>query len=201
MVRLQVLPRLTRRRLLLYALVLLALFLVLPMPRRSAGGGGSRLRDGLAVLLGGLPSFSRGAASGTSAQGFDVIRYIDPLIGTTNGGRCRALALILLRLWVSRDALLACCWLSGCVAMLLGYGFGLGSDVRLTLTLLPGHVFPGASLPYGMAKPVADSDSYGENAAGFVSDDHEIIGFSHMHDSGELRSTRCEERYQLLTCA
>ncbi|KAK0640871.1 alpha-1,2-mannosidase-like protein [Cercophora newfieldiana] len=62
----------------------------------------------------------------------DILRFVDPLIGTANGG----------------------------------------------------HVFPGASLPYGMAKAVADTRSPAENAAGFVSDHHQIIGFSHMHDSG-----------------
>ncbi|KAI0019153.1 glycoside hydrolase family 92 protein [Xylariomycetidae sp. FL0641] len=62
----------------------------------------------------------------------DILRYIDPLIGTTNGG----------------------------------------------------HVFPGASLPYGMAKPVADVNNYGEIAAGFVSDNSQVQGFSHLHDSG-----------------
>jgi len=36
----------------------------------------------------------------------------------------------------------------------------------------------------GMAKPVADVDSAGENAAGFVSDSNMITGFSHLHDSG-----------------
>jgi len=35
-----------------------------------------------------------------------------------------------------------------------------------------------------MAKPVADTVSPAENAAGFVSDDNPISGFSHMHDSG-----------------
>lgn len=35
-----------------------------------------------------------------------------------------------------------------------------------------------------MAKPVADTKSPAENAAGFVSDEHPILGFSHMHDSG-----------------
>jgi putative alpha-1,2-mannosidase len=62
----------------------------------------------------------------------DVLRYVDPLIGTANGG----------------------------------------------------HVFPGASLPYGMAKAVADTNSPAENAAGYVSDNYSIVGFSHMHDSG-----------------
>ncbi|RYP30698.1 hypothetical protein DL767_006114 [Monosporascus sp. MG133] len=73
----------------------------------------------------------------------DVLSYIDPLIGTVNGG----------------------------------------------------HVFPGATLPYGMAKAVADVNNHAENAAGFVSDDSHILGFSHLHDSGtggvlgSLRST------------
>lgn len=35
-----------------------------------------------------------------------------------------------------------------------------------------------------MAKPVADTQSRAENAAGFVSDDNPVLGFSHMHDSG-----------------
>ncbi len=35
-----------------------------------------------------------------------------------------------------------------------------------------------------MAKAVADTDSWGENAAGFVSDTGKLTGFSHMHDSG-----------------
>ncbi|KAJ3572006.1 hypothetical protein NPX13_g5193 [Xylaria arbuscula] len=62
----------------------------------------------------------------------DVLEFVDPLIGTVNGG----------------------------------------------------HVFPGATLPYGMAKPVADTNNYGEAAAGFVSDDSLIVGFSQLHDSG-----------------
>ena len=35
-----------------------------------------------------------------------------------------------------------------------------------------------------MAKAVADTQSQAENAAGFVSDDNPVLGFSHMHDSG-----------------
>ncbi|KAK5626370.1 hypothetical protein RRF57_002085 [Xylaria bambusicola] len=61
----------------------------------------------------------------------DVLEFIDPLIGTVNGG----------------------------------------------------HVFPGATLPYGMAKPGADTNNYAEAAAGFVSDDSLILGFSQLHDS------------------
>ncbi|KAI7779069.1 alphasubfamily [Diaporthe eres] len=61
----------------------------------------------------------------------DFLQYVDPLIGTTNGG----------------------------------------------------HVFPGATLPFGMAKAVADVGS-DERQGGYASDDGEITGFSHMHDSG-----------------
>lgn len=49
-------------------------------------------------------------------------------------------------------------------------------------TALGGHVFAGATLPFGMAKAVADV--YGENQGGFASDSNTITGFSHMHDSG-----------------
>ncbi|KAH7035797.1 alpha-1,2-mannosidase, putative subfamily [Microdochium trichocladiopsis] len=49
-------------------------------------------------------------------------------------------------------------------------------------TVNGGHVFPGANLPYGMAKPVADVNT--EIQGGFASDDGDITGFSHMHDSG-----------------
>ncbi|KAK2012242.1 family 92 glycosyl hydrolase [Colletotrichum eremochloae] len=51
-------------------------------------------------------------------------------------------------------------------------------------TVNGGHVFPGASLPYGMAKACADTDSHAENAAGWVSDSSKITGFSNLHDSG-----------------
>ncbi|KAJ5206436.1 Alpha-1-2-mannosidase [Penicillium cf. griseofulvum] len=65
-----------------------------------------------------------------SANDIDVLTYVDPLIGTANGG----------------------------------------------------HVFPGATLPFGMAKAVADTT--GENQAGFAYDTKVVTGFSHMHDSG-----------------
>lgn len=45
-----------------------------------------------------------------------------------------------------------------------------------------GNVFAGASLPYGMAKAVADVS--GQNTAGFASDGSNVTGFSSMHDSG-----------------
>ncbi|CAI7643894.1 unnamed protein product [Penicillium glandicola] len=70
------------------------------------------------------------AARDYSADGIDILKYVDPLIGTANGG----------------------------------------------------HVFAGASLPFGMAKAVADTA--GENQAGFAYDTEVVTGFSHMHDSG-----------------
>jgi len=46
-----------------------------------------------------------------------------------------------------------------------------------------GNVFPGASLPYGMAKAVADTNS-GSRQGGFTLDGSPVTGFSMMHDSG-----------------
>jgi len=46
-----------------------------------------------------------------------------------------------------------------------------------------GNVFPGASLPYGMAKAVADTNST-SNQGGFTLDGAMVTGFSTMHDSG-----------------
>ncbi|KAF2743216.1 glycoside hydrolase family 92 protein [Sporormia fimetaria CBS 119925] len=50
-------------------------------------------------------------------------------------------------------------------------------------TVNGGHVFPGATLPFGMAKAGADVYS-NERHGGFASDDTPVYGFSHMHDSG-----------------
>jgi putative alpha-1,2-mannosidase len=46
-----------------------------------------------------------------------------------------------------------------------------------------GNVFAGATLPYGLAKAVADTNS-GSNQGGFTLDGAPIIGFSALHDSG-----------------
>ncbi|KAJ6620672.1 glycosyl hydrolase family 92-domain-containing protein [Mycena sp. CBHHK59/15] len=46
-----------------------------------------------------------------------------------------------------------------------------------------GHVFPGATLPWGSVKAVADSNS-GDNQAGYVSDGSAITGISQLHDDG-----------------
>ncbi|KAI2640159.1 glycoside hydrolase family 92 protein [Xylaria nigripes] len=45
-----------------------------------------------------------------------------------------------------------------------------------------GHVFAGATLPFGMAKAVADVTE--DNQAGYASNGSPVTGFSHMHDSG-----------------
>ncbi|KAI9726486.1 MAG: hypothetical protein M1828_001308 [Chrysothrix sp. TS-e1954] len=45
------------------------------------------------------------------------------------------------------------------------------------------NVFSGATLPYGMAKAVADTDSSSDQG-GFVPDGSRVTGFSSMHDSG-----------------
>ncbi|KAK3678073.1 hypothetical protein LTR78_002168 [Recurvomyces mirabilis] len=46
-----------------------------------------------------------------------------------------------------------------------------------------GNVFSGATLPYGMAKAVADTNS-SSNQGGFTTDGSNVTGFSSMHDSG-----------------
>ncbi|EPE03537.1 glycoside hydrolase family 92 protein [Ophiostoma piceae UAMH 11346] len=111
-------------RLAILAVAAVSLLLLLPTARHELGSA-----LWFVFFSPSLPSLY---SSSASLGNVDVIQYINPLIGTVNGG----------------------------------------------------HVFPGASLPYGMAKAVADTDSRAENAAGFVSDDSKIIGFSHMHDSG-----------------
>lgn len=45
-----------------------------------------------------------------------------------------------------------------------------------------GHVFAGATLPFGMAKAVPDSVTDGQG--GYATKGGKIKGFSHMHDSG-----------------
>ncbi|PYH44441.1 glycoside hydrolase family 92 protein [Aspergillus saccharolyticus JOP 1030-1] len=62
---------------------------------------------------------------------YDVLQYVNPLIGSANGG----------------------------------------------------NVFAGATIPYGMAKAVADTDSQ-NNQGGFAFDGSRITGFSSLHDSG-----------------
>ncbi|KAH6672003.1 glycosyl hydrolase family 92-domain-containing protein [Halenospora varia] len=64
---------------------------------------------------------------------------------------------------------------------------GSGADVLNLVNMFigtknGGHAFPGASLPYGMAK--ASPDCVDEAHGGFASDGSDISGFSHMHDSG-----------------
>ncbi|KZL82545.1 glycosyl hydrolase family 92 [Colletotrichum incanum] len=76
-------------------------------------------------------SDSTNSASVLADDGFDALQYVDPLIGSTNGG----------------------------------------------------NVFVGATLPYGMAKASADTNS-SSNQGGFTLDGNPVTGFSTMHDSG-----------------
>ncbi|GLA67174.1 hypothetical protein AtubIFM54640_010152 [Aspergillus tubingensis] len=78
-----------------------------------------------------LPCIAGCANSSASVDDYDVLQYINPLIGSANGG----------------------------------------------------NVFAGATIPYGMAKAVADTDSV-NNQGGFAYDGSSITGFSSMHDSG-----------------
>lgn len=103
-----------------YVLLFLLVVLLVPLP------GLTLLRDLLRDSL--IPTFSQPS----TASARDVLKYVDPLVGTANGG----------------------------------------------------HVFPGATMPYGMAKPVADSVNRVENAAGYVEDLSLIKGFAQLHDSG-----------------
>jgi putative alpha-1,2-mannosidase len=52
-----------------------------------------------------------------------------------------------------------------------------------------GHVFPGATLPFGMVKAVADTNGR-DNLGGFTVDNSLIYGFSHMHDSGVFETIK-----------
>ncbi|KAK8855770.1 alpha-1-2-mannosidase-like protein [Apiospora arundinis] len=113
-----------RRRVFVIAIFAFFIWALLPIesfnpPRRMLNS---------VMMMGGLELGASPLSSHTGA----MLRYVDPLIGTVNGG----------------------------------------------------HVFPGATLPYGMAKAVADVDNWGEIAAGFVSDTSKVTGFSHLHDSG-----------------
>lgn len=70
-------------------------------------------------------------------------------------------------------------------------GLGLGQSTLSNIDFVDpligasngGNVFPGASLPYGMAKAVADTNSE-SNQGGFTLDGSNVTGFSLMHDSG-----------------
>lgn len=50
--------------------------------------------------------------------------------------------------------------------------------VQLTLA------FAGATIPFGMAKPVPDSTTAWQNQAGFLHDNHPFSGISQLHDEG-----------------
>lgn len=60
---------------------------------------------------------------------------------------------------------------------------GLGHCNRPTHTPLI-IAFAGATIPFGMAKPVADSSTPWQNQAGFLHDNSQIKGLSQLHDDG-----------------
>lgn len=93
-------------------------------------------------------------ADSSSAEDYDVLQYIDPLIGSANGG-----------MYNNHP----------------GVGYTPMQDAKLNGNI--GNVFAGATLPYGMAKAVADTDSE-SNQGGFAYDGSSVTGFSSMHDSG-----------------
>lgn len=94
------------------------------------------------------------AADTTPVEEYDVLQYIDPLIGSANGGKSKA---------------------TQCLCFVLLYLTNPFPTI--------GNVFPGASLPYGMAKAGADTNS-DSNQGGFAYDGSNVTGFSSMHDSG-----------------
>ena len=77
---------------------------------------------------------------------------------------------------------------SSLLAIVLAIGSSSALDPLKYVDLLigtseGGNVFPGATLPYGMAKAVADTNSSSDQG-GFTLDGSPIQGFSSMHDSG-----------------
>lgn len=102
-------------------------------------------------LLSSIP-LALAVANSTTSLDYDVLQYVDPLIGSTNGG------------------------------VLLRYNLDLCTR-SFPDQILIGNVFAGASLPYGMAKAVADTDSPSRQG-GFTLDGSDITGFSSLHDSG-----------------
>ena len=84
----------------------------------------------LAAFISGFTSTI--AQDDTSSNLKDVLDYVDPLIGSDNGG----------------------------------------------------NVFAGATRPFSFAKAVADVSPYGQNTAGFSTDNSPITGFSSTHDMG-----------------
>lgn len=83
-----------------------------------------------------------------------------------------------------RTAILSLCWLALASQTLAQDAFDpLQYIDPLIGASNGGNVFPGASLPYGMAKAVADTNST-SNQGGFTLDGAAVTGFSTMHDSG-----------------
>lgn len=98
---------------------------------------------------------------------FDMLKYVDPLIGTANGGSFLIYRIVCSRNKsdnVPRPRVCRC-------------------DAAIWYVHPQNIVSPFTRLIIsGMAKAVADTS--GENQAGFAYDTKVVTGFSHMHDSG-----------------
>jgi hypothetical protein len=100
-----------------------------------------------------------------TTSGFDVFKYVDPLIGTANGGKIHSPQELFYTTNCSRRSRVcrsnsALWWVQH-----------LPMRIQLLIWI-------------GMAKAVADVDDPDEKEGGFASGDSSITGFSHMHDSG-----------------
>ena len=111
------------------------------------------------------------ATSDVSTDKFDMLNYVNPLIGTANGG------LLVGRLDCTYQQLIEMYEPLGHV--FAGATLPFGEEETQLLFKLS---WQNLTKILGMAKAVADT--VGENQAGFAEDTTDVTGFSHMHDSG-----------------
>ncbi|KAI5280140.1 hypothetical protein KEM54_003845 [Ascosphaera aggregata] len=97
---------------------------------------------------------------------------------------CRAVKSNTLRsnMRFERDRLAPLVLLQGLVALVVASREAVDLIDPLIGTTNGGHVFPGATMPFGMVKAGPNTD--GENQGGFTPDSTVVTGFSHMHDDG-----------------
>lgn len=98
-------------------------------------------------------------ASGDKSTGSDTLDYVNPLIGTANGG-----------MYLSYGVLSLTC---------IGHVFP-GANLPFGTLFLPCACYDTDRI--GMVKAVSDTN--GANQGGFAHDSNLVTGFSHMHDSG-----------------
>ena len=108
------------------------------------------------------------AASHLERDAVDILDYVDPLIGTSNGGK---------------DLQLSNGRIGRCFPLTKYRACFCRSESSIRYVYYEG---PGAmrltNNPTGMAKAVADCN--GDKEGGYASDGSNITGFSSMHDSG-----------------